>query len=293
MSSVPPWCLAKIPMNSIGTELKAAREKQNISLRQVADGTHISFRHLESLEEGNYDRLPGGVYNRAFLRSFGEFLGLDTKSLLERYDLETTPPSKPAKPKILRVNRINRGIPPVAIWSVTLLLTITGLFFGRRVISSVFSSYFSGPSSPQPSGVTSEVAVTREPAKVLPNTQPEADAAKPVPMPQVSPPAPTRSSVTAPEVSEPTRGKIRVQFQVIDKCWVSVNRDGNRVLVRELEPGETPSFAADQRFFIILGNAGGVRLTLNGKPAKSLGDPGEVVRLLINEHNLQDYMAQK
>src|SRR5687767_5082624 len=109
-------------MNSIATELKAAREKQNISLRQVADGTHISFRHLESLEEGNYDRLPGGVYNRAFLRSYGEFLGLDTKSLLERYDFETTTPSKPAKPKILQASRINRGIPLVVVWSVTLLL---------------------------------------------------------------------------------------------------------------------------------------------------------------------------
>jgi cytoskeleton protein RodZ len=279
-------------MNSVGTELKTARVNQNISLRQVADGTRISFRHLESLEEGNYDRLPGGVYNRAFLRAYGEFLGLDTKSLLELYDLETTPPSKPAKPKILQASEINRGIPPVAVWSIMLLLTVTGLFFGRRVISSLFSSYFSGPSNPQPSPVTSEVAGTGAPSKMLPNTRREADAATPV-APPISPPEPTSSSATAPPVSAPADGRIRVQLQVIDKCWVSVNRDGNRVLAKELEPGDNPSFAADQRFFIILGNAGGVRMTLNGKPAKSLGDSGEVVRLLINEQNLQDFMARR
>lgn len=280
-------------MNSIGTELKAARAKQNISLRQVADVTHISFRHLESLEEGYYDRLPGGVYNRAFLRSYGEFLGLDTKSLLESYDRETTPPSKPTKPKILQTYQIKRGIPPVGLWIIMLIVAITGLFFGRRVISFLFSSYLSAPSGPQPSAVTSKVTGARESPAILSDIPRHADTASPVPATQIPPPGPTNSSATANPVPELAGGKIRLQFQVIDKCWVSVDRDGNRVLVKELKPGDNPSFAAEQRFFIILGNAGGVRLTLNGKPAKSLGDSGEVVRLLINEQNLQDFMAQK
>jgi hypothetical protein len=57
-----------------------------------------------------------------------------------------------------------------------------------------------------------------------------------------------------------------------------------------LQPGEVQSFDAAEKFQIVLGNAGGVRLKINGKPAKPLGKPGEVLKVLINEQNLQDIL---
>jgi hypothetical protein len=71
-----------------------------------------------------------------------------------------------------------------------------------------------------------------------------------------------------------------------------VNSDGNRVLNRLLEPGDDQFFDATQRFYLILGNAGGIRLKINGKPAKSLGKSGDVVRLIINEQNLNDLLEK-
>jgi hypothetical protein len=71
---------------------------------------------------------------------------------------------------------------------------------------------------------------------------------------------------------------------------VSVNSDGTRVLVRLLEPGAHQTFDADDRFYIVLGNAGGVRLRINGKPARPLGKPGEVVRVLITTQNISDFL---
>ena len=59
-----------------------------------------------------------------------------------------------------------------------------------------------------------------------------------------------------------------------------------------MDPGEVQRLYAAEQFFIIAGNAGGVQLKINGKPAKSLGKPGEVVKILINEKNLQDYLDQ-
>ena len=78
----------------------------------------------------------------------------------------------------------------------------------------------------------------------------------------------------------------------MQKCWVSVKGDGNTVLSRLLEPGEDKSFDANERFYIILGNAGGVRLKINGKQSKPLGKPGEVVRVLINEQNIADLVEK-
>jgi len=85
---------------------------------------------------------------------------------------------------------------------------------------------------------------------------------------------------------------IRIEFQVVQKCWVSVKGDGNTVFSKLLEPGDDKSFDANERFYIILGNAGGVRLKINGKQSKPLGKPGEVVRVLINEQNIADLMEK-
>lgn len=59
-----------------------------------------------------------------------------------------------------------------------------------------------------------------------------------------------------------------------------------------MEPGEIQQLYASEQFSIIVGNAGGVQMKINGKPAKPLGKPGEVAKILINEGNLQDYLVQ-
>ena len=79
-------------MNPLNVDLRLAREQAKISLQQVADQTRITLRHLENLEEGRYDQLPGGMYNRAFLRAYCECLGLDSAKFLKRYQGEVPQP---------------------------------------------------------------------------------------------------------------------------------------------------------------------------------------------------------
>lgn len=90
----------------------------------------------------------------------------------------------------------------------------------------------------------------------------------------------------------PPPGTIRLEFEVLQECWVSVNRDGSRVLVKILEPGDDQSFSATEQFYLVLGNAGGVRLKINGKQVKPLGKRGEVVRVLINGQNIKDLVEK-
>ena len=113
-----------------------------------------------------------------------------------------------------------------------------------------------------------------------------------------APPSPQGSlaaDTVAPPVSstEPPAPKtLRIEVDATEKCWVSIERDGTSVLQKNMEPGETQSFEAVEKFQLTVGNAGGVHLKINGKSAKPLGKPGSVVKLLIDRKNLQDFLDQ-
>jgi cytoskeleton protein RodZ len=78
----------------------------------------------------------------------------------------------------------------------------------------------------------------------------------------------------------------------VQRCWMSLTSDGNRVVSRTLQAGESPIFDAKEQFVMVLGNAGGVRLKINGKPAKPLGAPGAVVKLLIDMQTIPDLLQK-
>jgi cytoskeleton protein RodZ len=286
-------------MESVGSELRTAREKRNITLRQIADATRISHTNLERLEEGKYKDLPGGVYNRAFIRAYCDFLGLDSKEILERYEQETTPPSEKtsrAKEKPRTFNEPLFKPHPLVTWGFVLLISIVGLFLSRHWIASVFSPYFAhspvskiasrAETKSQPPPASVQMPAPQTPPSPTPGTS---DATSPAAKP-TEPPPKTSPSELPPPTGPP--GKIRLELSVVDKCWISVNSDGNRSMVRILEPGDKHVFDADDRIFLIIGNAGGIRLRINGKPAKTLGKPGEVVRILVNEQSIKDLLEK-
>ena len=139
-------------MGSLAADLKTEREKRNISLAQIAADTRISLHYLESLEEGRYSDLPGGMYNRAFLRAYCESLNLNQQEIMQRYEGEIGSPTEklpksrvhiPQKTSSLRPN-------PVLIWSLALLISAIGIFFSRHWIADVFSPYFSHTTGSQP-----------------------------------------------------------------------------------------------------------------------------------------------
>ena len=63
-----------------GSRLRAAREARGVSLRDIAAATKISVLVLEALERNDASRLPGGIFSRAFVRSYAKEVGLDLKA---------------------------------------------------------------------------------------------------------------------------------------------------------------------------------------------------------------------
>ncbi|MGD1211581.1 MAG: helix-turn-helix domain-containing protein [Candidatus Acidiferrales bacterium] len=78
-----------MPSTPFGEHLKREREMRGVSLEEVAAATRISTRFLEAIENEQWDQLPGGVFNRGFIRAIARFLGLDEDNLVAEYALET------------------------------------------------------------------------------------------------------------------------------------------------------------------------------------------------------------
>jgi cytoskeleton protein RodZ len=86
-------------MTDFGDKLREARQRRGVSLRDIADRTKISVSALESLERSDPSRLPGGIFSRAFVRSYASEVGLDPdvtlREFVDRFDLD--PPVVPVQ----------------------------------------------------------------------------------------------------------------------------------------------------------------------------------------------------
>lgn len=268
------------------------REKQNVSITQMAQHTRISVRHLQSLEEAAYGRLPGGMYNRAILRAYCDCLGVDPGDYLRRYEREITPiHDEQVKPRHApRVPIIAPKSHPIAIWTCGLLIAVAALYASKDWIASIFSPYLTRPVPelatitviPTPPGASrGQAAASADDLQAA-----EGDIA----LLQARASVPASPAETG--ESNSLQGALRLSVEVVDDCWISLHSDGSQVLVRLLKPGEGHTYAATERFYVVIGNAAGVQLKINGMPLKSLGEPGRVVRLAITEQNLHELLAK-
>jgi cytoskeletal protein RodZ len=66
-------------------DLPALRQHKGISLREIADTTKISIRFLQAIEEGDFDLLPGGIYNTSYIRQYARLIGYEETKLLAYY----------------------------------------------------------------------------------------------------------------------------------------------------------------------------------------------------------------
>src|ERR1019366_7459930 len=108
-----------------GEHLRREREMRGVSLDEISAATRISTRFLEAIEKDQWDQLPGGVFNRGFIRSIARFLGLDEDSLVAEYALETTSAAS-AHVSSARATEMPRKWRPAAAAVVIILLVIAG-----------------------------------------------------------------------------------------------------------------------------------------------------------------------
>jgi hypothetical protein len=129
-------------MDEIGARLREARMRAQIDINEVETRTKIRAKYLRAMENEEWDLLPGEVYTRSFLRTYGEFLGLDARALVDDFrrayenpsDHEPPPIAPPSRERREREHRQQRGagprrgVPPWAIIGVVLVVVAVVLY---------------------------------------------------------------------------------------------------------------------------------------------------------------------
>jgi cytoskeleton protein RodZ len=116
---------------TFGERLKRERELREVSFDEVSKATRIAPRFLEALENEQWNKLPGGVFGRGFVRSIARYLGLSEENLLSEYDLARGESANLALQRAEeRIPSPPKWIPAVAV--LALLAVLAGLIAGGR-----------------------------------------------------------------------------------------------------------------------------------------------------------------
>ncbi len=142
--------------DGVGEFLRRERELRYISLDDVAERTKISRRYLEAIEEGQYDRLPGEIFVRGFIRSYAQSVGLDPEDTLLRYNqariVHGAPPLRAERPFLATRAWNERSLLWLLLAGMVIigggLLSLVGIVEGPSLLRWTSSSRSSSPSTP-------------------------------------------------------------------------------------------------------------------------------------------------
>jgi cytoskeleton protein RodZ len=243
---------------SFGELLKRERELREVSLNELTVKTRVPVRFLEALENQDWKKLPGGVFNRGFVRAIARYLGLSEEHFLSEYDLAHgehaviaphTPPNPiPSPPKWV-----------VAAGLVLFLLVIAGLIAGSVYGWRRYAAHRSAKRALASSQQTLSQA-SSPPA--LPNLNAEASAA---------------TIARALDLALSTSASTHVR----------VVADG-RILADETIPlGTARHFSAASQFEVTAADAAAVLLELNGQPIPPLGPAGSSGTIVLGPKDLR------
>lgn len=147
-------------MADIGSTLREARIRARIDISEVETRTKIRAKYLRAMENEEWDLLPGPVYVKSFLRTYGEFLGLDTRTLVDDYkrryerpaDQDTRPISSLRRDRE-RHERGRRGprLGPLGVVALALLAVVVALFvvgsLGKKASTTTPTTGASAPTT--------------------------------------------------------------------------------------------------------------------------------------------------
>ena len=129
---------------TLGDKLRQAREERGISISEVSEQTRISSLYLDAIENDNYKTLPGGIFNKGFVKSYAKFIGFDEQEALQDYAQlvvanEGTEDDhlRPYRPEVLTDDRNGASIVPTVIFAGVILTMMTvGVLFLVRYIQN-------------------------------------------------------------------------------------------------------------------------------------------------------------
>ena len=279
-------------MKGIGVILKKEREDKKITLEQVEEATKIRRKYLEAIEREEFSLLPGEVYVKGFIATYLKYLGIKDRADVVEVMKPKAPPvdiseqiaaaeqahaeqsaqnlqrsgkRTSKKKEVYEEQPLTKNTKMILLISIVAILVLFAL-------QGVYSSWSVNNVDDEPQNVVEEQQTDNDTAtgngdNIGAPTEPD------VP----EPPVYTSLNMTL-EVLDVTPGKV-------DKCWMGITVDGKATDV-SLSEGQVQEVYAQQQIDLHLGNAGVVKVTVNGQDLGTLGAQGKVVK---QSFKLSDY----
>jgi len=284
-------------MSSVGEILRRERLRTGLDLERIAQDTKISVRTLELIEENQFEKLPGGVFARSFVRQYAQSIGLDEeeirgeldKALAPVYDPPPTIQESASQPE-LRLQRVTRwggtgssrpdsnsSLPALGLVVVVIVACSAAYTWwqksGRaqnpaeRVERAQAERVADAPApAPEPSLDSARSAAADAPAtSAQPSTAMETRA-----------PDPPATKVSGTVTADDATGALRIALTAEEPTWVRATAHGKVVFSGIIQAKETKDLSAPDTVTLRIGNAGAIAISLNGKAIPSVGPRGQV-----------------
>lgn len=279
---------------------------RGVSLDEIAESTKIGTRLLKALEEEQFDLLPGGIFNKGFVRAYAKYLGMDEDQAVADYlqaagDVELDVPviaqkgnwaeNKYAEPR----STSQRGFPFLPVF--VLVVVVAAGFGGWRMYQQHMQEKEASRTEREAlQANASPIDAPRE-AGQSSSPQPSATATNAQPPPPAQQPTPPATNSASPSAAAPvanispsaaaTTSGFEVEVKTTGRAWVSLKADG-KILVRGvLDADQARTLHADQEIVVWTGNAGATQVSFEGKPVSMEGGVNEPKVLVFKPNGLQ------
>jgi cytoskeleton protein RodZ len=265
---------------TFGESLRREREMRAVTLEEISAATRIATRFLQAIENEDWDQLPGGVFNRGFVRAVARYLGLDEENFVAEYALAVG--DRPSVP-------VWTGSPPVVTpeqpwlaWIISVVVIVAllaGAWFGARRVLAWRAAKRAAQTS-EPAAAPDASSPVRPPAADPASSNSNNAAAVPgTPDAAAAPPATTADSAPA--------DPIKLKVATGKRTKVVVVADSDVVFDGTMKAGENHFFSATDHFQITAKDAGALHLDLNGKALAPIGPPGHSGKITLTRDALK------
>ncbi len=251
-------------IGEVGAHLREVRQQQSMDLDEISAQTLIPTRLLTAIEEGQVEDLPELIYTRGMIQRFANTLGLDGTKIVASLGSSQTPQKNIVKSK---KRGSGGGLKPIHLYLLYIIVILAAGFGLSKINQPSFTLGGNSVSSPAPSS-------NQAPGIGGSSSGPEEAAAPSSPKPEA--PKAEASKSTAP---------LRIDLSVKQDAWVEITVDGKENYAGTLTAGTNRTVTGQKKLVVRSGNAGGVLLAVNKKPAQIMGKLGAVKEVVIEPDN--------
>jgi cytoskeletal protein RodZ len=269
---------------NFGQRLQREREMRGVSRAEVCAATRIGPRFLEALENEQWELLPGGIFNRGFIRAVARFLGLDEDDLVAEYDMAFSE-QVPAVPLLVsappsRKHLLARAL-LLSLAVLSMLALLGGSWLGWRWQHSRLRK-----AANEPHGITATLALPNGP-------QPDRlqSDQQTLSSPNTSVADSTGVAGLAPAASPGQPGSqgqgLELKIEAGKETRVSISVDGAKAFDGSIIAGQSRTFTARDDIDVSANDAGALLLELNGQTLAPLGPPGQPGNATLTRSDLK------